>query len=47
MLSKEYNRDGAFIMFPGYEWSGNTGLGGDRNVLFLSEGRQIIARITR
>jgi hypothetical protein len=28
-------------MFPGYEWSGNTGLGGDRNVMFLNEGRQI------
>src|SRR5260221_3811164 len=28
-------------MFPGYEWSGNTGLGGDRNVMFMHEGRQI------
>lgn len=40
-LSSEFNRDGRFIVFPGYEWSGNTGLGGDRNVLFLEEGRQI------
>ncbi|MBI3516643.1 MAG: DUF3604 domain-containing protein [Proteobacteria bacterium] len=40
-LSAEFNRDGAFIMFPGYEWSGNTGLGGDRNVMFMTEGRQI------
>lgn len=40
-LTKEYNRDGAFIIFPGYEWSGNTGLGGDRNVMFMHEGRQI------
>lgn len=40
-LSKEFNEDGKFIMFPGYEWSGNTGLGGDRNVLFMHEGRQI------
>lgn len=40
-LCAEYNRDGEFVIFPGYEWSGNTGLGGDRNVLFLSEGRQI------
>ena len=40
-LSKEFNADGRFIMFPGYEWSGNTGLGGDRNVMFLNEGRQI------
>jgi hypothetical protein len=40
-LSREFNADGRFIMFPGYEWSGNTGLGGDRNVLFMHEGRQI------
>ena len=33
--------DGRFIIFPGYEWSGNTGLGGDRNVMFMHEGRQI------
>lgn len=40
-LTREYNRDGEFIVFPGYEWSGNTGLGGDRNVMFRDEGRQI------
>jgi hypothetical protein len=40
-LTAEYNKDGAFIVFPGYEWSGNTGLGGDRNVMFRDEGRQI------
>jgi hypothetical protein len=40
-LTAEYNRDGAFVIFPGYEWSGNTGLGGDRNVMFRDEGRQI------
>ncbi len=40
-LSAEFNDDGEFIVFPGYEWSGNTGLGGDRNVLFMQEGRQI------
>src|SRR5207245_9710471 len=40
-LTAEYNRDGSFIIFPGYEWSGNTGLGGDRNVLFMQEDRQI------
>jgi hypothetical protein len=40
-LTREYNRDGWFIIFPGYEWSGNTGLGGDRNVLFMREGEQI------
>ena len=26
---------------PGYEWSGNTAVGGDRNVYFRTEGRQI------
>src|SRR5207245_6640650 len=40
-LTAEYNKDGRFIIFPGYEWSGNTGLGGDRNVMFMHEGRQI------
>jgi hypothetical protein len=40
-LTKEYNADGRFIVYPGYEWSGNTGLGGDRNVMFMTEGRQI------
>jgi hypothetical protein len=40
-LTAEYNKDGQFIIFPGYEWSGNTGLGGDRNVMFRDEGRQI------
>jgi len=40
-LSRELSVDGEFVVFPGYEWSGNTGLGGDRNVLFMDEGRQI------
>jgi hypothetical protein len=40
-LTARYNEDGRFIIFPGYEWSGNTGLGGDRNVMYLQEGRTI------
>ncbi len=40
-LSREFSVDGSFVVFPGYEWSGNTGLGGDRNVLYRHEGRQI------
>ncbi len=40
-LTAEFNRDGEFVIYPGYEWSGNTGLGGDRNVLFRQEGRTI------
>ncbi|MBT3306510.1 MAG: DUF3604 domain-containing protein [Alphaproteobacteria bacterium] len=40
-LSAEFTVDEEFIVFPGWEWSGNTGLGGDRNILHLHEGRQI------
>ncbi len=40
-LSAEFTENGRFITFPGWEWSGNTGLGGDRNVLHMQEGRQI------
>ena len=32
---------GRFVFLPGYEWSGNTALGGDRNVIFPEEGRVI------
>ncbi len=42
-LAAEFDRDGEFVTLPGYEWSGNTSLGGDRNVYFTSEG-QIIRR---
>ncbi|MGZ0190448.1 MAG: DUF3604 domain-containing protein, partial [Alphaproteobacteria bacterium] len=40
-LAAEFNEDGRFCVLPGYEWSGNTGVGGDRNVFFREEGRQI------
>jgi hypothetical protein len=40
-LSAEFTVDNKFIVFPGWEWSGNTGLGGDRNVLRMHEGKQI------
>ncbi|MFT5446304.1 MAG: hypothetical protein ACI9DC_001470 [Gammaproteobacteria bacterium] len=40
-LSAEYNDEGTFVTLPGYEWSGNTAVGGDRNVYFRTEGRQI------
>ncbi|ARP80764.1 DUF3604 domain-containing protein [Bordetella genomosp. 8] len=40
-LTAKYNEDGRFVIFPGYEWSGNTGLGGDRNVMYLREGRPL------
>lgn len=32
--SDHFNKSGHFVVFPGYEWSGNTPLGGDRNVYF-------------
>lgn len=32
--SHSNTKEGEFVMFPGYEWSGNTGRGGDRNVIF-------------
>lgn len=40
-LCAEYDEPGRFVAIPGYEWSGNTGLGGDRNIYFPEEGRQI------
>ena len=40
-LSSEFNDEGTFVTLPGYEWSGNTAVGGDRNVYFRNEGRQI------
>ena len=40
-LTAAFDRPGQFICLPGYEWSGNTGMGGDRNVFFRREGRPI------
>ena len=40
-LTKEFTVEGQFITYPGYEWSGNTGMGGDRNILFMEEGHPI------
>ena len=41
IVTKQFLDEGHFVTFPGYEWSGNTGLGGDRNVLFFHEGETI------
>jgi hypothetical protein len=41
--TRKFYTPGRFVTFPGYEWSGNTPLGGDRNVYFAAEG----GRITR
>jgi hypothetical protein len=38
-VTRDFQQDGRFVSFPGYEWSGNTGVGGDRNIFFKTEGR--------
>ena len=40
-ITKAFYKPNDFVTFPGYEWSGNTPLGGDRNVYFSSEGGRI------
>src|SRR5207253_2770624 len=40
-LTAQFDQPGRFVCLPGYEWSGNTGMGGDRNVFFRREGRPI------
>ncbi len=40
-LTKEYDVPGRFVALPAYEWSGNTGMGGDHNVYYRTEGRPI------
>lgn len=40
-ITARFEQPGTFLAVPGYEWSGNTGLGGDRNVFYRQEGRPI------
>ena len=40
-ISAELNKDHEFLVFPGYEWSGNSPTGGDHNVLFIEQDRPI------
>ncbi len=40
-LTASFDSPGRFVCVPGYEWSGNTGMGGDRNIFFRHEGRPI------
>ena len=40
-LTRSFDFPGRFVTLPGDEWSGNTGLGGDRNVYFTDENNAI------
>lgn len=40
-LTAAFDVPGRFVCVPGYEWSGNTGMGGDRNIFYRHEGRPI------
>ncbi len=40
-LTAKLNEPGRFTVLPGYEWSGNTAVGGDHNVFYLDEGAPI------
>lgn len=40
-VTAAYLDEERFVTFPGYEWSGNTAVGGDRNVFFRREGEHI------
>ena len=37
-VTAAWNEPGRFTVLPGYEWSGNTSVGGDHNVYFATEG---------
>lgn len=38
---EDYQKDGSFVVFPGYEWSGITANGGDHNIYFRGGGEKI------
>ncbi|MBU1210696.1 MAG: DUF3604 domain-containing protein [Alphaproteobacteria bacterium] len=40
-LTAELDKPGSFVCIPGYEWSANTAVGGDRNVHYRHEGETI------
>lgn len=40
-VTTAFDAEGSFVAFPGYEWSGNTPMGGDHNVFFRHAGRPI------
>ncbi|MCZ7648308.1 MAG: DUF3604 domain-containing protein [Planctomycetota bacterium] len=42
--TRKFHADGRFVVFPGWEWSGMTPGGGDRNVIFKSEAGAVLHR---
>jgi len=40
-ISAAWDEPGRYVTLPGYEWSGNTAVGGDRNVWYRRQGRPI------
>lgn len=40
-LTSALDEPGRFVLFPGYEWSDNIAVGGDHDVFFRHEGREI------
>ena len=38
---RTFNQPGRFVVFPGYEWSGTTGRGGDHNVIYLADNQPL------
>lgn len=40
-ITRQFDKPGSFVALPGYEWSGNTGMGGDRNIFYRAEGKPI------
>ena len=41
-MTARFNDEGRFVVFPGYEWSGNSPAGGDHNVFYRREGLPIM-----
>ncbi len=40
-VMQKFHEPGRMVVFPGYEWSGNTSSGGDHNVIYLNNGEPI------
>jgi len=38
---KRFHEPGSYVVFSGYEWSGNTATGGDHNVIYLKDDQPI------